>query len=52
MKIWKLKFELDEFDNLIPVKAFSAEEIWRFDGHALKKDWNPLPVKRMEPEKS
>lgn len=51
MKIWKLKFELDEYDNLIPVKAFSAEEIWRFDGHELKKDWKPLPVKRMEPEK-
>lgn len=51
MKIWKLKFELDKYDNLIPVKEFSVEEIWRFDGHELQKNWKPLPVKRMEPEK-
>lgn len=51
MKIWKLKFELDDYDNLVPVKEFSAEEIWAFDGHELKKNWKPLAVKRMEPEK-
>lgn len=51
MKIWKLKFELDEYDNLIPIKEFSVEEIWAFDGHKLKNDWKPLAVKRMEPEK-
>lgn len=26
MRIWKLKFELDDYDNLIPVKELSAEE--------------------------
>ena len=44
-------FELDEYDNLVPVKEFTAEEIWAFDGHPLKKEWKPLSVKRMEPEK-
>lgn len=33
------------------MKAFSAEEIWRFDGHELKWGWKPLAVQRMEPEK-
>lgn len=51
MRIWKLKFEVDNYDNLIPVKELSVEEIWAFDGHELKRNWKPLAVKRMEPEK-
>lgn len=51
MKIWKLKSEVDKYDNLEPVKDFSVEEYWRFDGHELKWGWKPLAVQRMEPEK-
>ena len=52
MKIWKLKSEVDKYDNLEPVKDFSVEEYWRFDGHELKWGWIPLTVRRMEPEKN
>lgn len=51
MKIWHLNFEVDKYDNLVPEKAFSVEEIWAFDGRKLEKSWKPLPVKRMEPQK-
>ena len=51
MKIWHLKFEVDRYDNLAPVKEFSVEKIWAFDGRKLEKSWKPLPVKRMEPQK-
>lgn len=52
MKIWHLNFELDEYDNLMPEKAFTADEIQSFDGRKMKENWMPLPVKRMEPEKN
>lgn len=51
MKIWKLHFEVDEFDNLIPVKKFTADQILSFDGRKMKDNWKPLLVKRAEPEK-
>lgn len=51
MKIWKLRFEVDEYDNLMPVRAFTADEIQAFDGRKHKKRWKPLPVTRMDPEK-
>ncbi len=51
MKIWQLNFELDEYDNLIPVKEFTVEEIQSFDGRSHLKEWKPIRVKRMEPEK-
>lgn len=51
MKIWQLHFELDKYDNLIPVKEFTVAEIKSFDGRKMKDTWKPLPVKRMEPEK-
>lgn len=51
MKIWQLQFEVDKFDNLIPMKEFTAAEIQSFDGRIKKDIWKPLPVKRMEPEK-
>ena len=51
MKIWKLNFEMDEFDNLIPVKEFTVDEIQSFDGRSHLDDWNSVEVKRMEPEK-
>lgn len=51
MRIWQLHFEVDKYDNLIPVKGFSADEIQSFDGRRKKETWKPLPVKRMEPQK-
>lgn len=51
MKIWQLYFEVDKYDNLIPVKEFTADEIQAFDGRRIQNPWKPILVKRMEPEK-
>lgn len=51
MKIWQLNFDVDNYDNLIPDKEFSADEILSFNGTSKEKSWIPLKVKRMEPEK-
>lgn len=51
MKIWQLKFELDEYDNLVPVKEFTVEEIQSFDGRRHLSQWQSIKIKRMEPEK-
>lgn len=51
MKIWHLNFELDQFDNLIPERGFTVDEIKTFDGKSHLDKWNPIKVKRMEPEK-
>lgn len=51
MKIWKLVFEVDEYDNLITEKELSIEEIQSFDGSSKLSNWEPLKVIRMEPEK-
>lgn len=50
MKIWKLKFELDEYESLVPANDFSVEEIQSFDGRKHLENWKPLKVKRMEPK--
>lgn len=52
MKVWKLKFELDEYENLIPDKEFTVEDIHSFDGKKQLQNWIPIKVKRMEPEKN
>ena len=52
MKIWKLQFEVDKYDNFVPIKSFTADEIQSFDGRRKKDGWVPLPVMRMEPEKN
>lgn len=52
MKIWKLKFEVDLYDNLIPKETFSTEEIQSFDGRSKLSNWKPIEVTRMEPEKN
>ena len=49
MKIWKLKFNVEEYDSLVPVK-YSLDESQIFDGRKKKDHWTPMPVKRMEPE--
>lgn len=51
MKIWQLNFDLDKYDNLIPIREFTVEEIQSFDGRSHLKQWKPIQVKRMEPEK-
>ena len=49
MKIWQLSFELDDYDNLVPIKEFTVEEIQSFDGRSHLRQWKPVQVKRMEP---
>ncbi len=51
MKIWQLFFEVDKYDNLVPVQSFTVDEIQSFDGRSKKDSWRPLEIKRMEPEK-
>lgn len=51
MKIWQLSFDVDGFDNLIPERELSADEIQSFDGRSKKDSWIPMKVKRMETEK-
>lgn len=45
MKIWKMRFELDKYNYLIPVKPFTVDEIWAFDGHSLLDTWEPRKFK-------
>lgn len=52
MRIWQLHFELDKYDNLMPVTPLSVEELQSFDGRNHANGWRPLPVERMEPEKN
>ena len=42
---------LDKYDNLMPLKEFTVEELQSFDGRSHLKNWSALAVKRMEPEK-
>lgn len=51
MKIWKLMSDVDNYDNFIPEKELSADEIQSFDGRSQKANWITPKVKRMEPEK-
>lgn len=51
MKIWKLEFELDKYDNLKPEKEWSIEKIQSFDGRKQSVIWTPVKVVRLEPEK-
>lgn len=52
MKIWKLSAEVDKYENLCPVKAFTWEELQAFDGRPLKSKWQPLPVEPMGKKKN
>ncbi|MBO7339907.1 MAG: hypothetical protein J6U66_07555, partial [Lachnospiraceae bacterium] len=44
MKIWRLRAEVDKYENLCPVKDFSYDELQAFDGHPMKGKWKPLLV--------
>ncbi|MCF0130795.1 MAG: hypothetical protein HUJ71_03665 [Pseudobutyrivibrio sp.] len=52
MKVWKLNFELDNYDNLISIPPFSIEDINELDGRRLLGKWQTRKVVRMEPEKN
>ena len=51
MKVWKMKFLVDDYDYLKPIKAFTYDEIHAFDGRSVLSDWKPRKVTRMEPKK-
>lgn len=51
MRIWKLDFELDKYDNLTFKEKLSIEEIQSFDGRPKKNYWKNKEVVRLEPEK-
>jgi len=51
MKIYRLRFLVDDYDNLIPYKHWDIDEILSFDGRNQTKNWKPLKVVRMEPGK-
>ena len=47
MRIWQLHFELDKYDNLMPVTPLPVEELQSFDGRSHAKVWCPLQVERI-----
>lgn len=51
MKYWKLEFETDLYDNLMPANAMSLDEVRSFDGRPKINEWKSIEVVRMEPEK-
>lgn len=51
MKIYKLSFDVDNFENIEVCQNVSADFYQMFDGTSLKKTWEMIEVKRMEPEK-
>lgn len=52
MNIWRLRFELDMYDNLTPAKKWSHEKIQSFDGRKQLDNWKAVKVIRLEPEKN
>ena len=51
VRIWKLKFEVDRFDNIISKQKMDIDEIQSFKGSSKINSWIPKTVIRMEPEK-
>lgn len=51
MKIWKLDFELDRYDNFRPKEKWTIEEIKSFDGRGHFSSWHTILLERLEPEK-
>ena len=45
MKIWQLSFELDDYDNLVPIKEFTVEEIQSIDGAVIQGSGNLFKLK-------
>ena len=51
MKIWKMDFELDRYDNFRPKEKWTIEEIKSFDGRGHFNSWHTIQLERLEPEK-
>lgn len=51
MKIYKLCFDVDNYENIETCQEVSVDFYQMFDGTSLKGKWRSLKVKRMEPEK-
>ena len=51
MKIFKLNFDVDNFEILEVCEPVDIEFYRMFDGTSLKSGWKKLKVRRMEPEK-
>lgn len=41
MNIWKLGFEVDQYDNLISKPEMGISELQSFDGRSKKEHWIP-----------
>jgi hypothetical protein len=48
MKIWRLDFELDEYDNFKMKNEMSLEEIQSFDGRSKESTWREQEVCKLE----
>lgn len=51
MNIWKLGFEVDQYDNLTSKPEMGISELQSFDGRSKKEHWIPRTLVRLEPEK-
>ena len=51
MRIWKLGFDLDSYDNLRPKERWTLDKIKSFDGRGQYGSWYPVELERLEPEK-
>lgn len=47
MKVWILDCDVDTYENITWEKEIDIDFIQSFDGSEKKKDWIPVPVKRM-----
>lgn len=47
MKVWILDSDVDTYENIMWEKEIDIEFIQSFDGTEKKRDWIPVPVKRM-----
>lgn len=51
MRIWKMDFDLDNYDNLRPKERWTLDKIKSFDGRGQYGSWYPIELERLEPEK-
>lgn len=51
MKIYKLRFDVDNYENLEPLEDISIETFQMFDGTSHIESWNKMRVKKMNSEK-
>ena len=44
MKIWKMDFDLDRYDNFRPKEKWTIEEIKSFDGRGHFNSWHTIQL--------